>query len=158
MKAENQLFVLASLTHHHLLINNHPHRRPSASPTSYRPAPFLSFFRFFVVRFRVAQFLQRVFLINFLSISLFRPFVLFQQNTQWLHEFFSSGFVTIHPHDANWIGGRVIFVADRIGSKTDRVCVILQTAAAPVAATLLLGGTVLYPRTAFAEAPESYVS
>ena len=42
--------------------------------------------------------------------------------------------------------------------KTDRVCVILQTAAAPVAATLLLGGTVLYPRAAFAEAPESYVS
>ncbi|CAK7235238.1 hypothetical protein SBRCBS47491_009225 [Sporothrix bragantina] len=31
-----------------------------------------------------------------------------------------------------------------------------RTAAAPVAATLLLGGTVLYPRTAFAEAPESY--
>ncbi|CAK7215868.1 hypothetical protein SCUCBS95973_002628 [Sporothrix curviconia] len=31
-----------------------------------------------------------------------------------------------------------------------------RTAAAPVAATLLLGGAVLYPRTAFAEAPESY--
>ncbi|CAK7197487.1 hypothetical protein SEUCBS139899_000134 [Sporothrix eucalyptigena] len=31
-----------------------------------------------------------------------------------------------------------------------------RTAAAPVAATLLLGGTVLYPRAAFAEVPENY--
>ncbi|ERS95573.1 hypothetical protein HMPREF1624_08089 [Sporothrix schenckii ATCC 58251] len=42
------------------------------------------------------------------------------------------------------------------GRKTDLACVILQTAAAPVAATLLLGGTMLYPRAAYAEVPDNY--